>query len=152
MYQYSLYFNPRSHEGSDWLFDFICGFCNISIHAPTKGATYNYSAVANIEVISIHAPTKGATANNPKYALVMNFNPRSHEGSDHIHGVLSNTGCIFQSTLPRRERRLFVLWHILFINFNPRSHEGSDEGKSPVVGQSCISIHAPTKGATRTIR
>ena len=34
---------------------------NISIHAPTKGATDNYNAQSRDVYISIHAPTKGAT-------------------------------------------------------------------------------------------
>ena len=34
-------------------------------------------------------------------------------------------------------------------NFNPRSHEGSDSGYYHQGDRSCISIHAPTRGATR---
>ena len=57
-------FNPRSHEGSDDLFlQFETKF-NISIHAPTKGATL-------------------ALAHTQTYILY--FNPRSHEGSDSVH-------------------------------------------------------------------
>ena len=33
-------------------------------------------------------------------------------------------------------------------NFNPRSHEGSDSGYYHQGDRSCISIHAPTRGAT----
>ena len=60
---------------------------------------------------------------------------------------------IFQSTLPRRERlstakRYGGLWY----NFNPRSREGSDiRGFRPLICF-CISIHAPAKGATKTVR
>ena len=100
----------------------------ISIHAPTKGATYVYGSQVNSAVfqstlprrerpyfpmiffdaprISIHAPTKGATA-----AL----------NASHQHDIR------FQSTLPRRERRLSA---------------SDPSGRNP------ISIHAPTKGAT----
>ena len=35
----SFYFNPRSHERSDFQFCFGFWFCEISIHAPTRGAT-----------------------------------------------------------------------------------------------------------------
>ena len=59
------------------------------------------------------------------------FNPRSHEGSDgQAMDGLSETAA-FQSTLPRRERREANL------------DEPAEEG---------ISIHAPTKGATRKLR
>ena len=122
-------FNPRSHEGSD-----IVPSANtimlhqISIHAPTRGATHptgiptgvfefqstlprgerrsKYARKNNRYPISIHAPTRGATISDrsllpcPEY-----FNPRSHEGSDIIW--------FFVSTM-----RTFY--------FNPRSHEGSD--------------------------
>ena len=57
-----IYFNPRSHEGSD--------------------ATMAYSRTA--EIISIRAPTRGATFGVKVCAKDgINFNPRSHEGSDH---------------------------------------------------------------------
>ena len=60
---------------------------------------------------------------------------------------------LFQSTLPREERRYpHGLQSLLFHNFNPRSHERSD---IPAGSFHCclhyISIHAPTRGATRLI-
>ena len=54
-------FNPRSHKGSDVLTVKSFAYIVISIHAPTRGATYS--------VISLMAV--------PCY-----FNPRSHKGSD----------------------------------------------------------------------
>ena len=85
-------------------------------------------------------------------SAVYNFNPRSHEGSDGVgkYTVLPTT------------------------HFNPRSHEGSDVSQlisvcflsefqstlprgerrywtSPTAGLVKISIHAPTRGATRTV-
>ena len=56
-----LYFNPRSHEGSDERLSFSRWFQDISIHAPTKGATYWNKLKQRLVAISIHAPTKGAT-------------------------------------------------------------------------------------------
>ena len=58
---------------------------------------------------------------------------------------------LFQSTLPREERRYpHGLQSLLFHNFNPRSHERSD---IPAGSFHCclhyISIHAPTRGATK---
>ena len=101
---------------------------SISIHAPTKGATYGFFSWHYITSISIHAPTKGAT---PAEALLpaplLHFNPRSHEGSDNL--------------------RLLKL--PIIVHFNPRSHEGSDSPSSAAIARfSFISIHAPTKGAT----
>ena len=55
----------------------------ISIHAPAKGATQKFLNDAEHLKISIHAPAKGATI--ALFAIPMtllNFNPRSREGSD----------------------------------------------------------------------
>ena len=55
-------FNPRSHEGSDWCPpDISVLFLVISIHAPTRGATFLYLQSQERLPISIHAPTRGAT-------------------------------------------------------------------------------------------
>ena len=56
-----------------------------------------------------------------------NFNPRSHEGSDHPGPATVNSVSLFQSTLPRGERPGGdLIMHEKKGNFNPRSHEGSD--------------------------
>ena len=98
-------FNPRSHERSDSNGSYLFILQEISIHAPTRGAT-NFSAsslniilfqstlpreerhmpLSEITVphwISIHAPTRGAT----------------------IVSVELCDFLLFQSTLPREERR-----------------------------------------------
>ena len=79
---------------------------DISIHAPTRGATKTPIEIALGVDISIHAPTRGAT-NSP---------------------VSNKIFDIFQSTLPRGERRC-----------RERFKEWAEQ----------ISIHAPTRGATR---
>ena len=56
----------------------------------------------------------------------------------------------FQSTLPRRERRHCNSQCSRFKRcFNPRSHEGSDVLSPNGVSKLGVSIHAPTKGATK---
>ena len=58
-----LYFNPRSHEGSDRCrTSKVIQRVRISIHAPTRGATRVNCFVYLLSGISIHAPTRGATA------------------------------------------------------------------------------------------
>ena len=55
----------------------------VSIHAPTKGATTDYSLFGMVLLVSIHAPTKGATPHERfEYRMVDSFNPRTHEGCD----------------------------------------------------------------------
>ena len=77
----------------------------ISIHAPTRGATEQSRQQGLHVPISIHAPTRGAT--KLRYRALK--------------------GNIFQSTLPREERRCrsSVMCSIKY--FNPRSHERSDK-------------------------
>ena len=77
------YFNPRSHERSDNSFHYFLTPFNISIHAPTRGATSTASA---------------------RLLLSTYFNPRSHERSDLSGSVQLKTDFKFQSTLPREER------------------------------------------------
>ena len=144
----------------------------ISIHAPTKGATNNQHKRQHSGSISIHAPTKGATIiEGLREGGFIDFNPRSHEGSDYYGYDYPGNSRGFQSTLPRRERLRRNRQEPQRENFNPRSHEGSDVGRGRVClfafkFQSTlprrerpsgrlhrgrcnhISIHAPTKGAT----
>ena len=127
-----IYFNPRSHKGSDRIRRDLAVGKKISIHAPTRGATHGGGQGCWAEAISIHAPTRGATT------------------MDCIKCQQKNT---FQSTLPQGERqknhksgRRFLpisihaptrgatlgmptVYYICY-NFNPRSHKGSD-GKEP---------------------
>ena len=56
------YFNPRSHERSDLSSCIKYVKPVISIHAPTRGATYSSHSFCFEHLISIHAPTRGATA------------------------------------------------------------------------------------------
>ena len=78
------------------------------------------------------------------------FNPRSHEGSDFCAFCNSVMPFLFQSTLPRGERHSGEISEGNQSDFNPRSHEGSDNFYCPVHPIQCISIHAPTRGATIT--
>ena len=83
-------------------------------------------------------------------ALTLDFNPRSREGSDTPQVIRFINGCIFQSTLPRRERR--TICGFVASQFKISIH-------APAKGATCrngfffpdlhiISIHAPAKGAT----
>ena len=54
-------FNPRSHERSDEVEAKRKAKLEISIHAPTRGATEAVTKLWSHIKISIHAPTRGAT-------------------------------------------------------------------------------------------
>ena len=56
---------------------------SISIHAPTRGATPLDEFMRNATLISIHAPTRGATIYvGTESAGFSYFNPRSYKRSD----------------------------------------------------------------------
>ena len=59
---------------------------------------------------------------------LVDFNPRSHKGSDGVKGGKSAKNT----------------------DFNPRSHKGSDLKVARDTGILKISIHAPTRGATES--
>ena len=123
------HFNPRSREGSDRLIfrlkEIIQEFQStlprrerrvlvlaggllvyISIHAPAKGATTYRCCV---RIASFDFNPRSREGSDPSVHLRpcrrIHFNPRSREGSDTAAPVLTGMKKIFQSTLPRRERR-----------------------------------------------
>ena len=106
-YPRHLHFNPRSYKRSD-AFSLFCQriLINISIHAPTRGATCVQFVPSKIWDISIHAPTRGATTRI----------------------ILQQAICLFQSTLLQEERLCFWCFRInRSCNFNPRSYKRSDK-------------------------
>ena len=146
-----LYFNPRSHEGSDE--------DGSSLTAVTIG-------------ISIHAPTRGATVSAGISLSERRFQSTLPQG-ERLMAEVKDAGLkLFQSTLPQGERLLWIALNVnKKIHFNPRSHKGSDrkitslvdafflfqstlpQGERHWVCRQCItyvtiSIHAPTRGAT----
>ena len=106
------------------------GYTAISIHAPTRGATRRASCGSAIRFISIHAPTRGATSTIANVLTGhFDFNPRSHEGSDH---AVPSEMQYFHHFNPRSHEGSDGILHKFFgvcVYFNPRSHEGSDRIK-----------------------
>ncbi len=168
----------------------------ISIHAPTRGATYTYLKCLLQLLFQSTLLQEERLFPLFFYHILLDFNPRSYKRSDHptrtphvspnqisIHAPTRGaTFCLFnfffiflfQSTLLQEERRLGVYgWHRLYefqstllqeeqprrsyehkylYNFNPRSYKRSDVGAlNNEKGDSYISIHAPTRGATPVI-
>ena len=123
-------FNPRSHEGSDSEDRINIYQVNISIHAPTRGATGGKDIIGGASEISIHAPTRGATDECRAWKEKHNA---------------------FQSTLPRGERPN-CFDHCqgemdISIHAPTRGATLTDLGYEV---QFKISIHAPTRGATES--
>ena len=120
----------------------------ISIHAPAKGATIKLFQKMGCWVFQSTLPRRERLVTSSLSPVCRHFNPRSREGSDSsrkgtgqgrqqisIHAPAKGAtivrldchgGAIFQSTLPRRERRHNGHTPGCHSNFNPRSREGSD--------------------------
>ena len=128
----------------------INGLKILSIHAPTRGATCeilkltpdyfafnprSYKRSDNIGVttsqqmlLSIHAPTRGATIYLSTLFYYLYFQSTLLQEERQEDTIMANIYAFFQSTLLQEERRgsaQYKGWHLL------------------------LSIHAPTRGATR---
>ena len=121
------HFNPRTHVGCDGGKYAYLTILEISIHAPTWGATYLEHVLPEVHGISIHAPTWGATlytlARVCQYAFQSTHprgvRPRARNSlspfvlfqSTHPRGVRPDKSLrdgeltLFQSTHPRGVRR-----------------------------------------------
>jgi len=141
-------FNPRAHVGRDLFKRVFNIFQGVSIHAPTWGATHD-SGGGDAKVMFQSTRPRGARryvtqgkidtrlfqSTRPRGARLVAhcttireccFNPRAHVGRD--RGDISNL-----SRLPC---------------FNPRAHVGRDANLRLCIIFRCVSIHAPTWGAT----
>jgi len=80
--------------------------------------------------VSIHAPVRGATNMRvPTMASIRRFNPRARAGRDNMR----------VPTMASIRR------------FNPRARAGRDQRRPSLQFHSCVSIHAPVRGATREV-
>ena len=99
----------------------------VSIHAPTRGATFRALRDIAKDKVSIHAPTRGATQ------LLRDKRQQEAFQSTHPHGVRhtflfctqnpkgfnprTHTGC---------DRIMLITW-LVKASFNPRTHTGCDK-------------------------
>ena len=147
----SFCFNPRTHTGCDNAWSKALPPRRVSIHAPTRGATF----------ISFHR------------AFLGGFNPRTHTGCDLLSGglstqaivsihaptrgattailAISESGSLFQSTHPHGVRQCINTTYVRVACFNPRTHTGCDTYQTLHACADSVSIHAPTRGATSII-
>ena len=169
-------FNPRTHVGCDAVVALVLRRSEISIHAPTWGAT-RHNRLAGIHHTDFNPRThvgcdEGISAIRLDFG---NFNPRTHVGCDKMLLSCFSMLLVFQSTHPRGVRHSHLTIRLTYSNFNPRTHVGCDfflssywpqytkfqsthprgvrrdriikEAESVI-----ISIHAPTWGATNLAR
>ena len=100
---------------------------NVSIHAPTRGATRSAK--------NLKTSTTSFQSTHPhgvrlqlawEVAVIECFNPRTHTGCD----------------------RSLIFLYLVRSSFNPRTHTGCDTPNNVSAPAYAVSIHAPTRGAT----
>ena len=112
---YAPYFNPRSHERSDLMPTTAVDRSEISIHAPTRGATVQMETYITNKKISIHAPTRGATPSRSLTISPISISIHAPTRGATCMSYHKAMRCRFQSTLPREERLyLFSLYLSVF--------------------------------------
>ena len=137
-------------RGATYEYHRYLGKCKVSIHAPTRGATLLiYFSGCNFKV-SIHAPTRGATS-----WTVANTS-RSGFQSTHPRGVRRGIGYVpryydwFQSTHPRGVRLIGSSNYAFSNEFQSTHPRGVRRyARIYLLFFPYVSIHAPTRGATR---
>ena len=120
-------FNPRTHEGCDFKYSISYITSQVSIHAPTRGATGYCRIDTNKFGVSIHAPTRGATGNRPhreRLCLVSIHAPTRGATRSWRRRRESLTVSIHAPTRGATHRPANVRLNV--IGFNPRTHEGCD--------------------------
>ncbi len=120
-------FNPRTHAGCDRKPKSHSKLLQVSIHAPTRGATGDGFTGKDIKRSFNPRTHAGCDMENAESLLsVCCFNPRTHAGCDQICLTKSRCRFVFQSTHPRGVRHhVFQLSPAQFC-FNPRTHAGCD--------------------------
>ena len=143
-------FNSRAHEGRDTTKAPQVAPAPVSIHAPTKGATKQGFSSVFQPFVSIHAPTKGATSvmrrGSPSAWFQFTRPRRARQG----FCVMLQLFQRFQFTRPRRARRKAATWLPVPKVFQfTRPRRARREEPQFARTFAFVSIHAPTKGATR---
>ena len=119
-------FNSRAHGGRDKTPLDIWHLGQVSIHAPTGGATGRRTTTAVTAGVSIHAPTGGATMGAVKISA--SFTVSIHAPTGGATGSISS--------------------RVASASFNSRAHGGRDRLGKDAGDARGVSIHAPTGGAT----
>ena len=123
-----LYFNPRSHKGSDLIGHSVKDFRPISIHAPTRGATPLPSSYRQVHRFQSTLPQGERPKSWSGSAIPVKFQSTLPQGERQCRATTRKLHNLFQSTLPQGERHMSLSNRYTIL---------------------IISIHAPTRGATR---
>ena len=142
------YFNPRSHKGSDCRRPKLRLAPSISIHAPTRGATFLVLDYIYLMIFQSTLPQGERRRIKSAVGTKFYFNPRSHKGSDRIK---DKDEWIITISIHAPTRGATVLFCFLSpfvtISIHAPTRGATDQGIQSSRSRN-ISIHAPTRGAT----
>ena len=117
-------FNPRTHTGCDYRNAIENGASEVSIHAPTRGAT----------IFDLR-----------KFISVQTFQSTHPHGVRHTVTFGGNEEILFQSTHPHGVRRTYTAVLVILSSFNPRTHTGCDSsGYNSYNPRSCFNPRTHT--------
>ena len=111
-------FNPRTHTGCDLFYSLSC-YTHPSFNPRTHTGCdpYLMQRLSVEGYVSIHAPTRGATFRNiVMLTLKISFNPRTHTGCDTKRAREIFKSKAFQSTHPHGVRPLYKVTYYKSIN------------------------------------
>ena len=139
------HFNPRSLAGATLWHLVGDTMQRISIHAPSRERPCSFLQVTTRGRISIHAPSRERhyveETSNDYYTI--SIHAPSRERLFQLHLVTNITK--FQSTLPRGSDGTIRSKLSSSSDFNPRSLAGATTLDAPVLLDTLISIHAPSR-------
>ena len=141
-------FNPRTHEGCDSLASTGGYPAYVSIHAPTRGATFIKDMVDDSDQFQSTHPRGVRRKLLHRLYDATGFNPRTHEGCDRIVYHLGTLSSVSIHAPTRGATVVEVPQFGSIQSFNPRTHEGCDFKAFFIKPTRYVSIHAPTRGAT----
>ena len=145
-------FNPRAHAGRDATSNTAATITAAFQSTRPRGARRR---AARCRVyrgsVSIHAPTRGATARlAAKTTCCASFNPRAHAGRDTSIQTRVRRGT-FQSTRPRGARPVTPQCNVSSASVSIHAPtRGATRHLPEIRAPGRVSIHAPTRGATVT--
>jgi len=147
-------FNSRAHAGRDLRTRIASGrWGRFNSRAHAGRDTRMAPAAPKAPTVSIHAPTRGAThvpGLHPGEVVTFQFT-RPRGARRRLAPHLSTPGC-FNSRAHAGRDRSHVLRTTDDGSFNSRAHAGRDAARSGAKSRRCVSIHAPTRGATTATR
>ena len=98
------YFNPRSHERSDFPDPEAWDSAAFQSTLPREERQYQQCHMDHLCRFQSTLPREERRQTKPVFSIAIYFNPRSHERSDMDAILKSPREDLFQSTLPREER------------------------------------------------